>query len=229
MVKCGVLWGGSHGGCFCNHLNRKMQIPESKLNTVRGKTIGIGRLKIPKTVDFDYEIPLLSFIVIEREDGDYISSCVHLQIDGYGRSVEGAQRDMLDNVLYFLDKNFNSEDYKEHCWENLLDLFEANEDSSALWDRYHAVQIMLAERGRTTDHQQYSQARLFRELLRKIEELESRVRELELENRMVELVEERMKNQEGQGGCRGSRFVSTLKATKEMPIVEYINVQMGVA
>ena len=48
-----------------------MQIPESKLETVRGKVIGIGRVKIPKTSDFDYEIPLLSFIVIEKKDGGY--------------------------------------------------------------------------------------------------------------------------------------------------------------
>ena len=203
----------------------KRQVPESKLETHRGKTIGIGRVKIPKTSDFNYEIPLLSFIVIAQEGSvGYISSCIHLQIDGYGKTAEAAQRDMLDNILYFLDKNFNSEDYKEHCWENILDLFESNEDSSALWDRYHAFQIVLAERGRTTDR--YSQ--VLRDLVNRIEALENKVKELEVENRLREL-EEQIKNRESHEDHKGNNFMATLKATKEMPIVEYIHVQMGVA
>jgi len=51
--------------------------------------------------------------------------------------------------------SFGDENYKKHCWENLLDLFESNESSSILWDRYHTFQIMLAEQERTTD--QYAQ------------------------------------------------------------------------
>ena len=207
---------------------KKMQIAESKLETHRGKTIGIGRVKIPKTSDFDYEIPLLSFIVIAAEENDgYISSCIHLQIDGYGKTVEDARRDMLDNILYFLDKNFNSENYNEHCWENLLDLFEANEDSNILWDKYHAFQITLAEQGRTTDR--YSQ--LLKNLANRIEALENRVRELEWANRMRELreLEEQVRNRGGHGDCKGNKFMSTLKATEEMPIVEYIHIQRGVA
>ena len=190
-----------------------MQIPESKLETHRGKTIGIGRVKIPKTRDFNYEIPLLSFIVIEKESGGYVSSCIHLQVDGYGKNIENARRDMLDNILHLLDKNFNSEDYKEHCWKNLLDLFETNEDSGALWDRYHAFQVMLAERGCATD--QYSLSQQLKEVVRRIDELESRVKELE----------GRVANLEDQGGCGGNRFVYTLKATNDMPIVEYVPVQ----
>ena len=203
-----------------------MQIPVSKLETHRGKTIGIGRVKIPKTRDFNYEIPLLSFIVIEQENGGFVSSCIHLQVDGYGKSIEEARRDMLDNILYLLDKNFNSEDYKEHCWKNLLDLFETNEDSGALWDRYHAFQIILAERGHTTDHQ-YSQSQLIRELWRKIEELEKKVKELELENRVKEL-EEQIQSREVQEVCKVNNFLRTLRAMKEMPIVEFISIQRGV-
>ena len=39
---------------------------------------------------------------------------------------------MLDNILYLLDKNFNNEDYKEHRWKNLLDLFETNKDIASI-------------------------------------------------------------------------------------------------
>ena len=191
-----------------------MSIPESKLETARGKTVGIGRLKVPKTSDFCYEIPLLSFIVLEKGDGGYISSCIHLQVDGYGKSVEAARLDMLENVLCFLDKNFNDENYKEHCWDNLLDLFESNEGSSILWDKYHAFQVMLAERGHTTD--QYSLLHQLREVVNRIDALESKVRELE----------EQMQSWKGSVG--DNRFISTLKATNEMPIVEYISDYRGV-
>jgi len=115
-----------------------MQIESSKLKSVRGMVIGIGRVKIPKMSDFNYEIPLLPFVVIEKENGGYVSSCIHLQIDGYGKTVEEAQSDMLDNILYYLDVNFHNERGKDSCWANILDLFEANESSSALWDKYHA-------------------------------------------------------------------------------------------
>jgi len=184
-----------------------MQIKDSKLETGRGKVIGIGRVKIPKMSDFDYEIPLLSFIVIEKKDGSYVSSCIHLQIDGYGKTDENAQIDMVENILYFLDKNFNDEKYKPYCWENMLDLFEANENSSVLWDKYHAFQIMLAEKGHTTDHS-HSQLLLLKELMSKIETLENRVKELEEETKEMKVPE-------------GSKFVAALKDTGKLLIVEY--------
>ena len=197
-----------------------MQIKPSKLESDRGKITGIGRVKIPKTSDFNYEIPLLSFVVIEKEDGSYISSCIHLQIDGYGKTIETARRDMLDNILFFLDRNFNNEDHKEHCWENLLDLFETNKDSGVLWDKYHAFQIMLAEWGHTTDLR-YSQSALIEQLWRKIEELERKVSELEVKNKIKEL-EERMMNPEGLNARKSNKFIDTMRSMKELPIVEYV-------
>jgi len=178
-----------------------MQIEDSKLESSRGKVIAIGRVKIPKMSDFNYEIPLLSFVVIKKQDNSYISSCIHLQIDGYGKTDDDAQIDMIDNILYFLNENFNNEKYKEHCWANLLDLFEANENSSTLWNKYHTFQLMLAERGITTDHKHL-------QLQKKIEELENKIKELEKEIKEI-------KNQEG------SKFINLLKATEKMTIVEY--------
>ena len=193
-----------------------MQIQESKLESIRGKIIGIGRVKIPETSDFNYEIPLLSFVVIEKKEGGYISSCIHLQIDGYGKSVDDAQIDMIDNILNFLDENFNNENYKSHCWANILDLFEANESSSALWDKYHAFQIMLAEKGHATD--QYSPLRLLKELLDRIEELGETIKELEM----------KIASMEGQGGGKGSKFIATIKGAGRKVIVQYIRWNQGV-
>jgi hypothetical protein len=149
----------------------KKQIEESELETKRGKVIGIGRVKIPKTSYFNYEIPLLSFVVTKKADGSFVSSCIHLQMDGYGQTDKEARIDMVDNIMYYLYENFGNKAYKDSCWLNILHLFKSNEVSSVLWDKYHAVQLMLAERGVTTDS--YSQ------LQRKIKVLENKVKELE--------------------------------------------------
>lgn len=187
-----------------------MQIEDSKLNSIRGKIIGIGRVKIPRMKEFDYEIPLLSFVVIEKKEGGYISTCIHLQMDGHGQSADEAQIDMIDNILYFLNENFNNPDYAGNCWANMLALFEANERSSAMWNNYHAFQIMLAERGRATD--QHSPLQLLRGLLTKIEALEIEVQKLE--KKITEMESRR----EG----HGSNFINVLKDVEQRLIVQYI-------
>jgi len=156
------------------------QIKESELETARGKVIGVGRVKIPKMYGFNYEIPLLSFVVIEKEDGSFVSSCIHLQIDGYGKindkkpdekADEKAIINMISNVYYFLYENFNNEKCKDNCWTNLYDLSKSNSRSNILWDKYHAFIYMLAEKGITMD--KYSHFN------KKIEDLQDKVKELE--------------------------------------------------
>jgi hypothetical protein len=195
-----------------------MQIEDSKLESIRGKVVGIGRVKIPKRNDFNYEIPLLSFVVIEKKEGGYVSSCIHLQIDGYGESDKDAQIDMIDNILYYLDVNFNGDNCKDCCWANILDLFEANESSNVLWDKYHAFQIMLAEKGQAAD--QYSPLQLLKDLLVKVEELGEKVKELEA----------RITDMEDQCVCKSSKFIAALNGEEKMLfIVQYINVLHGAA
>jgi len=148
-----------------------MQIKDTELTLARGKVMGIGRVKFPKTSWFNYEIPLLSFIVIKKDDGSFVSTCIHFRIDGYGDTIEDAKFDMAENVWYFLNENFNNEKCKDSCWLNMYELSKGDEISTILWDKYHAVQFMLAERGVATD--KYTQ------LQKKIAELESKVKELE--------------------------------------------------
>jgi len=148
----------------------KFQIEESELETSRGKVIGIGRIKIPKILIFNYEIPLLSFIVTKKKDGSFVSTCIHLQMDGYGKTVKEARIDMVNNVLYLLHENFTAERYDKTRWVNLLNFFKANQATSILWDKYHAIQLMLAERGIATDRDLAYQ--------KKIEELEAEVKKL---------------------------------------------------
>jgi hypothetical protein len=148
-----------------------MQIKDSELETARGKVIGIGRIKFPKTVGFNYEIPLLAYIVTKGENGTFISTCIHFRIDGNGNTVEEAQTDMAENIWFFLSGNFSNENLKNRCWSDMYEMTKGDEISTSLWDKYHAVQFMLAERGVATD--KYTQ------FLIKIAELENRVKELE--------------------------------------------------
>jgi len=153
---------------------KKPQITRSMLNAYRGEVMGIGRVKFPKTSWFKHEVPLLSFIVIKKEDGTFVSTCIHLRIDGYGKTVDDAKIDMADNIWSFLDMNFNNERSKDRCWLNIYDLFKGDKTSTLLWDKYHAVQLMLAERDIATD--KYSQ---LAQLQDKINELQNKVNELE--------------------------------------------------
>jgi len=141
--------------------------------TDRGQVIGFGRVKIPKMpkLDFDLEVPLFSFVVTERGGGvEYIATCIHLQIDGYGISKDDAVDEMISNIWYFLHDNFKNKEYRNEAWDRLYELSKSNPRSSELWDKYHALQYHFAKKGEP-DH--------YTELVEKINSLESRARELE--------------------------------------------------
>ena len=166
-----------------------MQISALELETARGKIIGIGRVKIPKMLVFNQEIPLLSFIVIEKADGKYVSTCIHLKMDGYGNNVDDARIDMVSNILYYLRENFSNKLSKDSSWINILDLFKSDEISNVLWDKYHAFQIMLAEKGIATDN--------YEQLNEKIKQLQDEVNKLKNEI-------EKMKN------CESNKSISEI-------------------
>jgi len=129
----------------------KKQISRSKLKTPRGEAIGIGRIHFSGTSKFEQSLPEMPFIVIKKEDGAFVSTCIQLRVDGYGKTVDEARVDMADNIWSFLNMNFNDERSKNRCWLNILDLCKVDRESSLLWDKYHAVQLSLAEMGIGTD------------------------------------------------------------------------------
>jgi hypothetical protein len=145
----------------------------------RGAVVGIGKVKIPRTQEFNYEIQLLSFIDIKESDDSFISTCIHLHIDGYGKTIEEAEEDMVENIFYYLCENFKKLPY-ENAWDNLLDLYKSDEWSNELWDAYHEAQIHLSMEGRATDNIPSLSDRL-KQLEDKIREWETRVKDIELE------------------------------------------------
>ncbi|GHV92663.1 hypothetical protein AGMMS50268_31660 [Spirochaetia bacterium] len=143
------------------------------VNVSRGEVFGIGKFKVSQDQHFDYVIPMLSFIVIKESDNSFVSTCIHLRIDGYGKTEKQATDDMIENALFFLHENFTDPRCKDQSWQNLADLFKTDAWSNELWDAYHAVQIELSIQGRETD--------TVASLRERIGQLEMRVKRLESE------------------------------------------------
>jgi hypothetical protein len=109
----------------------------------RGTVVGIGKVKIPRTRELDQEIPLLSFFYIKESDTSFITTCIHLRIYGYGKTLEEAERDMVQRIYYFLCQTFK-ELSSEDAWDYLNDHFKADECSNELWNAYYKVKILLS-------------------------------------------------------------------------------------
>ena len=144
-----------------------------KIEVSRGVVVGIGKVKIPRTHDFDYEIPMLAFLVIRDEQGEYIASCMHLRIDGYGIADNGAVYDMIENIGGFLKSNFAKLPLDD-AWLNIKELSHIDNGVIELWDAYRDVQFSLAAMNIQID--------TVENLKRKIEQLQFRVKQLEIKN-----------------------------------------------
>ena len=144
---------------------------ESAVKVSRGTVVGIGKVKILRTTEFNYEIPMASFIVIEEAENSFISSCITFCLDGYGKAEDLAVENMIKHINSFLKTNFTQMN-KEDAWYNLKDLACIDEDNTELWNAYRHVQYDLAAAGIPTDSADALKKRIA-QLKRRIEQLES--------------------------------------------------------
>lgn len=150
---------------------RYLMSPYSPIIVSRGEVVGIGKVKIPRTLNFNNEIPMLSFLVIKESNNSFVSTCIHLRLDGYGNAEDNAVNNMIENIQYFLSANFKKLDIND-AWYNLKDLSHIDNDSAELWNAYRDVQFDLSARGITTDSVSGLKKRIT-QLQRRIEQLES--------------------------------------------------------
>ena len=166
----------------------------------RGEVIGIGKFKIPRTEKFDYEIPPLSFLSIKDAEDSYISTCIHLHIDGYGKTEDEADRNMMKKSSFFLSQNFSKLSI-EDAWDNLRDLFKSDDWSNELWNAYHECQIQLSMEGeQMMDPAAELFSHLFRlmELTKKEEELENWENDMKKTRKELENWENKLESRENE-------------------------------
>ena len=108
----------------------------------RGDVVAIGNVKTPRAYELERGIPLLSFLDIQESATSFISTCIPLRIDGYGKTIEEAEEDMIDNISYFLYQNFEKLS-PEDAQENIKDLEQLDEWSNELWDAYNKAKTWL--------------------------------------------------------------------------------------
>jgi hypothetical protein len=126
------------------------------ITTTRGRVRGIGELTVSSTTLPG--VPLLSFIMIEMKDTDerfpvftYVSTCIQLQMDGYGETAKEAMEDMCKHCAEYLETLFTDEKCKQYAWRNLHELFHLDETSLELQNAYNDARLNLAEQGKYTD------------------------------------------------------------------------------
>ena len=161
----------------------------------RGEVVGIGKFKIPRTEKFDYEIQLLSFLSIKDKDAEdsFISTCIHLHIDGYGKTEEEADRNMMKNSSFFLSQNFSKLSI-EDAWDNLRDLFKSDDWSNELWNAYHEYQIQLSMEGQQMMDPAAELFSQLMELTKKEEELENWENDMKKTRKELENWENELEN-----------------------------------
>jgi hypothetical protein len=158
----------------------------------RGNVVGIGKLKVFPSNTFPYEIPMLSFLVVQEQENVYSSICIHLHIDGDGASPEEARENMKDHILEFLYENFKKNRAKGPAWDHLNELFQIDDTTRELWNAYRTSQIKYSQNGIQTD--------ISAELLDNIEKLQNQINRLmtvkeKLEKKLAEKTEISMEYQ----------------------------------
>lgn len=116
---------------------------KAEIKVPTGTVIGIGKIKVFATEDFEKEIPTLSFIVAENE-GRFTGTCIPLCLDCSADST----KEVCDK-LSKLCEDFLSDLFKynpDNAWSQLHELFNS-EASDEFRKAYYDVQLNLAEKG----------------------------------------------------------------------------------
>ena len=120
----------------------------------RGNVVGIGEIKILKTRKLNKELPVFSFIMLQgkkEEKGLYISTCIDLRVDGYGKTELSAVMDMGEAIYNFLLENFTNPKCKDNALSNLIHLARYDEWSNELWNAYLAARYKFVEKNKPLD------------------------------------------------------------------------------
>jgi hypothetical protein len=122
-----------------------------KVMTARGEVVAIGELKVRKSKEFPYEIPRLSYIVVQEAENIYASTCIDLHVDGEGATLDEASENMGKNVYAFLRINFADNRGDGPGWDYLKELSAIDENTQETWNAFNFLKIELSQKGEKTD------------------------------------------------------------------------------
>ena len=111
-----------------------MSIPEIK--TSRGTVWGAKTYPFSTENNGIYDI--LLHVLIMTSGGEYVCTCLNLQIDGYGKTPEEAENDMKDSVRYFINQNFEKLS-NDDAWRNIFELQLTDETTREYWNAFFEV------------------------------------------------------------------------------------------
>lgn len=151
---------------------------KSDIKVPTGTVVGIGKLKIFATERFPHEIPTLSFLVAKGEDGLYVSSCLHLLLDGHGKTVKESIENMQSICQDFLTMLFENEKSKATAWDQIRESFTDN-GISEYWAAYKEMQVNFAERNISTSIQSALEKQI-RELQEELNHCNGECREMKV-------------------------------------------------
>jgi len=125
---------------------------DENIITKRGEVVGIGTINILKFKKINKKLPVFSFVVRKGKDeekGLFISTCIDLRIDGYGKTDLNAIEGMNKNVCRFLLENFTNPKCKDNAWNNLEKLARFDDWAKELWNVYKMVEYKFAEKNKS--------------------------------------------------------------------------------
>lgn len=122
----------------------------NKVAISRGEVVGVGELKVLSSKKFLHKIPMLSFLVVKTNEG-FVSSCIQLHMDGYGKTPDAAKENMCKNCIDYVIGVFNNSKMSGKSWTWLHELFKSDERTIELLNAYNNFKLYLCEEGEEPD------------------------------------------------------------------------------
>lgn len=137
---------------------------KNNITVPTGKVVAIGELKIVMRGRFAFELPTLSFIVAENDNGGFTASCLHLMLDASANDDRAAVNNMKDTCAEFVKRLFDKT--PDTAFDQLHELF--TEPIGEWWNAYKDFQLNLVESGK------YSSDGIVRQLAERVLKLETK-------------------------------------------------------
>ena len=113
---------------------------ETKITIPTGTVTAIGKFKVFKTEKFNYNIPVLVFIVAKKDD-IYTASCLHLLLDASGKTENEAISRLQQVCGDYLSSIFKKD--SKLAWDILEELF-TSDCATEFWNGYERFKLYLS-------------------------------------------------------------------------------------